>query len=148
MPEVDELVLVDTACANLSQAKVRAWNAFAALHENALHKQPEVLVLANALKVLHEIRGILREDPEVTRNIVIMLVDLRKGVFDAITETIFALNTAAAMNVSGMSAESRSTLKHSVEGSIVQAADYLRRMFDAFHTKSPDPSQSETIELL
>lgn len=132
MLDTEKVALVNNACARLNKAQHEAWKAFCGLSDDPLHKQPEVLILMEDLRLLRLVRSILQEDPTPTSEVLGELGALRDGVFSDITATIHRLNIAAANERGSTDVATRSRLKHDVEGALVLASRHLHTMFDAF----------------
>jgi len=128
----EKIDAVNNACGHVSRAKIRAWNNFCALHNDTLHVQPEVHFLNLDLETLHEIRGILQEHPDGNEEVVALLECLRDTIFRNITNCIFAVTEAASQYAEILDDNSRTSIKHDVEGALIQAAHYVRRAFVAF----------------
>jgi hypothetical protein len=123
---------VNRACANLHAAKMKSWNAFAALNNNALHKQKEVIVMMNCLRTLRTVRDILKKNPEPTREVMRVVQCLKDGIMKSMTDAILELNIAAANDESGTNLTIISRLKHDSELPIINAAKRLKKMFETF----------------
>ena len=126
-----KLEAVNKSCGAVNRAKTRAWNNLCALNDNALHKKTEVLLLGMDLDILHEIRNILRVHPDGNEEVAALLECLRETVFGNITNCIHCITKAASESIA-LDAESRLSIKHKVEGALVQAGGSVRRLLTTF----------------
>lgn len=123
---------VNSACAQVNKAKSRAWNNFCALKDNPLHKQLEVLLLGMDLETLHEVRNIVRENPEGTEEAIALLECLRSTIFRNITNCILRITETVAQESESMTVAEKGGIKHNVEGALVVAARSVRNVFEIF----------------
>ncbi len=132
MHDSEKMIAVDYACAQVRQAKSRAWNNFCALKDDPLHKQFEVLLLGMDLDTLHEVRSIVRENPEGTEEAIALLECLQSTIFSNITNCILCITETVAQQSGSMTDGQRGDIKHGVEGSLVLAAGSVRELLKKF----------------